>query len=182
MPNVNRLNAIWTGRGGEVLSGLIFVLAITGFGLLGFLAAPAMVTPQERSFNVVARQYAYTPEVIRVNRGDTVRLTFAAMDATHGFYLEGYDLDVTIPAMRTEVELRRPSDPGWVEQVEEVVFTADRGGKFRFRCSTTCGYMHPFMLGELIVEPNRLRPTSFGLALGMLIGGCLAVLVKGRRA
>jgi heme/copper-type cytochrome/quinol oxidase subunit 2 len=147
-------------------------------GAVGFFATTESSEPQEQLITVRARQYAYDPEVIRVDRGDTVRLRLISEDVVHGFYLEGHDLDVRILPLEPEVELRRPSAPGKVEKVEEVVFAADTEGKFRYRCSRTCGYMHPFMQGELIVEPNRLLPTSMGLAVGLLLGAL--VVAAGR--
>ncbi|GMR24339.1 MAG: hypothetical protein BMS9Abin37_2870 [Acidobacteriota bacterium] len=155
---------------------LLSTMAVSG--ALGFFLAPAVSAPQERTITVVARKYAYEPAVIRVNRGDTVRLRFASSDMVHGFYLEGHDMNVKIHPMRSTVELFRDhaSEP---EEVEEVVFTADREGKFRYRCSQTCGYLHPFMLGELIVAPNRLFPTGVGLAIGMLLGGFFIVRLRG---
>lgn len=159
----------------------LFLFIVAGLGVLGFVLAPAVSSPQERAITVRAHRYGYDPEIIRVNRGDTVRLRFVSEDVVHGFYLEGYDLDVTIPPMRSTVELQKPSQPGKSETVEEVVFTAGREGKFRYRCSKTCGFLHPFMLGEFIVSPNRLLPTSLGLTLGILLGGFLVVLLKEAR-
>lgn len=167
---------------GQILPGLVFFLTLGGTGSLGFLLAPAISQPQERDFTIVARKYAYEPAILRVNRGDRVRLRFAGYDVVHGFYLEGHDIDVKIYPMRPTVELYTGSSADEPELVEEVVFTADKEGKFRYRCSQTCGFLHPFMLGELIVEPNRLLPTSVGLALGVLLGGLLMVLVKGDRS
>lgn len=167
-------------RESSILCAAVFLLSCATFGVLGFLSVPALTKPQERSFTVVARQYAYDPPVIRVNLGDTVHLRFTATDVVHGFYLEGHALDVKVAPMQSTVELYQPNRPGASEPVEEVVFTANREGKFRYRCSHTCGFLHPFMLGELIVEPNRLLPTSIGLAVGVLAGGFLIALMRGR--
>lgn len=167
---------------GSVRYRLTFLTTVIGLGALGFLASPGPPDPQERSITVHARQYGYDPEVIRLNRGDTVRLRFVSQDVVHGFYLEGYDLDVAILPMHPTVEVHRPSRPGKREVVQEVVFTADREGKFRYRCSHTCGFMHPFMLGELVVGPNRLLPASLGMTAGVLLGGLFVVLRKEKRS
>ena len=153
---------------------LVFVLVVTACGAMGFLfASGSPATPTEHVITVRAGQYGYDPPVIRVNRGDTVRLRLLATDVTHGFYLEGYDIDATMHPLEPGIWLRHPSAAAEAELVEHVVFTATREGKFRYRCSQTCGYMHPFMLGELVVQPNRLFPTSVGLTLGILLGGVL---------
>lgn len=160
----------------------MFVLTVVTCGALGLTVMPRTPAPQERSITIRARQYGYDPAIIHVNRGDRVHLKFISDDVVHGFYLEGYDLDATIQPRETDVELRRPSQRGKVETVEEVVFTANRTGKFHYRCSHTCGFLHPFMLGELIVAPNRLLPVSVGLLLGLVFGGLLVVATKERRS
>ncbi len=167
-------------RGRKYLRVFLFVAVVAGAGLVGLLTAGSPPGPQERVITIRASQYGYDPAVIRVNRGDTVRMRLVSMDVVHGFYLEGHDLNVAIIPMRSTVELRRPSRPGEVESVEEVVFTADREGKFRYRCSQTCGFLHPFMLGELIVAPNRLLPVSIGLAVGVLFGSLFVLPRKER--
>jgi heme/copper-type cytochrome/quinol oxidase subunit 2 len=84
------------------------------------------------------RQYAYAPGVFRVSQGERVTMVLEAEDVTHGLYVDGYSVDlVAVPG--------RPARES---------FVADREGKFRLRCSKVCGSLHPFMLGELIVEPN----------------------------
>jgi len=150
----------------------VFLLCGSVLGAAGFFMAPSLGPARERSFEIRARQYQYDPPVLRVNRGDTVRLRLVSEDVVHGFYLEGHDLDAVILPLRSTIHLRRPSS-GERQDVQEVVFTASREGKFRYRCSQTCGYLHPFMLGELIVGPNRLFPASVGAAIGMLVGGIL---------
>lgn len=163
---------------GVRIPGFVFTLTVVSFGALGLALSPGTPAPQERTITIRARQYGYDPAIIRVNQGDTVRVRFLSDDVAHGFYLEGYDLDATILPRESTVELRRPSQPGKVETVEEVVFKATRSGKFRYRCSHTCGFLHPFMLGELVVAPNRLLPVSMGLMLGIFVGGVLVVAIK----
>jgi heme/copper-type cytochrome/quinol oxidase subunit 2 len=120
--------------------------------------------------------------VLRVNKGDTLRLRFISEDVVHGFFLEGHDLDVKIFPLEPEFEVSRPSKPGSGERVQEVAITVEREGKFRYRCSHTCGYMHPFMQGEMIVAPNRLFPTSIGMGLGVLFGGLIVAARKRKPA
>ena len=149
---------------------LLGALIVIG-GLAGFaptrLASPR---PQERTFTVTAHKYAYEPSVLRVNRGDTVHIRLVAKDVTHGFYVEGYDLDAKARPDDPDFWVRHPSKGKDYEQVQEISFVANRSGKFRYRCSMTCGYMHPFMQGELVVSPNSLFSTSVGLSMGLAMG------------
>ncbi|MBI3074321.1 MAG: hypothetical protein HYY84_19600 [Deltaproteobacteria bacterium] len=161
---------------------LLAVAVLGAFGTAGFVLAPAVEAPKERSFTVRAHRYGYEPERMRVNRGDRVRLKLESKDVVHGFFLEGHDLDATIVPLRAAVEFRRPSRPGVREEVAEVNFTAEHEGKFRYRCSQTCGFLHPFMQGELVVGPNRLLPVALALVLGMLVAGFFLARFPARRA
>jgi plastocyanin/ferredoxin len=137
------------------------------------LGAPAGADGGEsREITVVARRYGYEPHRIEVNVGDTIRLRLVSRDTVHGFYLEGHDLDARILPGRLTFDLRRPSGTAEYEAVEEVIVRADRPGKFRFRCSVTCGTLHPFMQGELIVRPNY--PFGGGAAGVMVMGFAFA--------
>lgn len=149
---------------------LVGSLIVVG-GLAGFVPSRLLPPrPQERTFTVTAHKYAYEPSVLRVNRGDRVHIRLLAKDVTHGFYVEGYDLDAKARPDDPDFWVRRPSQGKDYEQVQEISFVANRSGKFRYRCSMTCGYMHPFMQGELIVSPNSLFSTSIGLSLGLAAG------------
>ena len=140
-------------------------------GLVGFLSARFGQAPaQERSFTITARKYAYDPPVLHLNRGDRVHIRLVAKDVTHGFYLEGYDVDAKVRPENPTFWLRNPSKEEGYKEVGEIDFVADRTGKFRYRCSITCGYMHPFMQGELIVSPNYLYSTAVGLSLALAVG------------
>lgn len=145
------------------------VLVLGGLG--GFLfAAAGQAPPQDRTFIITAHKYAYDPPVLRVNRGDRIHLQLVANDVTHGFYLEGYNVEAKMRPENGTFWARQPSQGGEYKEVEEISFVASRPGKFRYRCSITCGYMHPFMQGELIVQPNYLFSTSVGLSAGMALG------------
>ncbi len=152
---------------------LVTLLVLLG-GLVGFLFANVgQAVPHERSFTITAHKYAYDPPILRVNRGDRLRIRLVAEDVTHGFYLEGFDLDAKVRPDNPTFWVRRPSESNQegknYKEVEEIDFVANRAGKFRYRCSITCGYMHPFMQGELIVSPNYLYSTSVGISLAMAV-------------
>lgn len=85
-----------------------------------------------------------------MNLGDEVHIRLSSLDVVHGFYLEGYDVDALIEPGKNELKVRHPSSDEEYRSLEEVVFVANRHGKFHYRCSHTCGFLHPFMLGELI--------------------------------
>ncbi len=141
-----------------------------GLGVTLLLPPPAEA-PQRRDFNIVAHKYAYEPPIITVNQGDEVHIKFSSRDVTHGFFLEGYDIDALAEAGKSGILFRHPSATDNFSPADEIVFKADKRGKFRYRCSMTCGYMHPFMMGVLIVQPNSLFGIAMGLVLGILLAG-----------
>lgn len=116
----------------------------------------------DREVEITARQYGYEPHRFEVDAGDTVRLRLVSLDVVHGFFLEGHDLEAEVLPGKLTFKVRRPSQEEDFHEVEEVVFTAGRPGKYRYRCSVTCGTLHPFMQGEMIVRPNL--PFHVGVA------------------
>ena len=125
---------------------------------------------RQRVVHMTARQYAFDPPVIRARLGDVLRIRLKTLDIVHGFYLEGYDVNLRVRPNTEKMELSRPSrqdlEP---ERIEELVIVANRAGKFNYRCSFVCGTMHPLMVGRLIVGPNRLLRSGIGLTIGMLL-------------
>jgi heme/copper-type cytochrome/quinol oxidase subunit 2 len=133
-----------------------------GLALLVLLAPwPFTPAPVTRDVTLAAAQFAFDPPVLRVNRGDRVRLTLRATDVVHGFHLDHYGIDTRV-------------EPGLSRRVE---FVADRPGKFRYRCSVSCGLLHPFMTGELVVSPNL----AFIRAVGLTLVALAATLFSLRR-
>lgn len=147
---------------------LIVVLVAGGLGG-GLLLGGDAPAPQDRTITVTARRYAFDPPVIRVNRGDRLTLKLHSNDVTHGFFMEGYDIDARIVPENPTFLLRHPSEGDAYTPVDQIKFVAHREGKFHYRCSITCGSMHPFMQGELVVGPNRAYPASIGLSIGLVL-------------
>jgi heme/copper-type cytochrome/quinol oxidase subunit 2 len=115
------------------------------------LAPPPASNPaaQERFFRVQASDFEYSPAVLRVNPGDRVTIELAAEDVVHGLSIDGYNLEVQ-------------ADPG---QPARLSFVANQAGSFRWRCSVTCGALHPFMIGQLKVGVNWLFWKAIGAAI-----------------
>ena len=138
--------------------------------LIGLLALVIVVVPSpialaaraaraERHFRIEASSFQYTPEALQVNPGDHVTIDLVSTDVVHGLYIDGYDLNVT-------------ADPG---QTATLSFVADQSGAFRFRCSVTCGALHPFMIGKFNVGSNDLLWRAIGLGVLVVIAGVWAV-------
>ena len=124
--------------------------------LMSFLPIPANATaPVERTFRIQASRFEYNPAFVLVNPGDRVTIELAATDVVHGLSIDGYDLETS-------------ADPG---QTARLSFVADRQGSYRFRCTVTCGNMHPFMIGKLQVGQNDRLWRAAGLAALALIAG-----------
>ncbi len=135
-------------------------MIMTGLAV-AFAPLPASsIPPQTRTFQVDARQFAYSPSELAVNPGDTVTIQLVSTDVVHGLYIDGYDISVE-------------ADPG---QTATLTFVANKPGSFHFRCNVTCGAMHPFMIGKLTVGENDWLYRSIGLSALALAG--VVVLAK----
>jgi len=98
--------------------------------------------PEQRAdvITVVMRTPAngnMSPMVIRVKKGDLVRLRLTSEDVSHGFRIK--ELDVKI----------FPIEPGKFKTIE---FVAEEAGTFDFFCNIVCSPRHGEMRGQLIVE------------------------------
>jgi nitrous-oxide reductase len=82
----------------------------------------------------------FAPDVIRVNRGDRVRIHITNIEQTrdelHGLAINDYNINIVI-------------DPG---ETKTVTFTADKSGVFPFYCTNFCSALHQEMQGYLLVR------------------------------
>ncbi len=83
----------------------------------------------------------YTPDLIELQAGDNViwHITNAdtSMDATHGFALPGYGINLSL-------------EPGEAATME---FVATDSGTFPFYCTEFCSALHLEMAGYMLVQP-----------------------------
>lgn len=93
-------------------------------------------TAEIKEIKVTAKQFAFEPSAIEVNKGDKVRLVITSQDVAHGFSIPEYGIN----------ERLEPGKPVTIE------FTADREGTFTAFCSVFCGAGHSNMKGKLIVK------------------------------
>ena len=93
--------------------------------------------PTVKEFTITAKRFSFTPSVITVNAGDTVKLSITSTDVTHGFAISTFGVSERL-------------SPG---QTTEVEFVADKAGTYSFFCTVPCGSGHSTMRGTLIVEP-----------------------------
>jgi len=84
----------------------------------------------------------FTPDIIRVKKGDNVHLHITnveqAHDATHGFTIGSYNVHSSL-------------EPG---KHVDITFLADKEGTFPFYCTEFCSALHLEMAGYLLVEPS----------------------------
>lgn len=92
--------------------------------------------PQTVTFNVSASQFSFSPNVLTVNKGDTVVINFTPTDVPHGFSLPDFNVSLS-------------GEPG---ETATATFVADKAGTFTFACSVMCGSGHADMKGTFIVN------------------------------
>ena len=145
-----------------ILSVLLLTLSAVSF-YLGFTSAAT--SPAHYVFNITARQFAYEPGRIVVNLGDVVTFNLKSDDVTHGFYIDGYGVNETVS----------------FGEEKTITIIADKPGKFKIRCSITCGPLHPFMVGEFIVEQNGVNFLFIGSVSLIALVGVLTFMLTARR-
>lgn len=91
---------------------------------------------QPRVVRVTSENWKFTPNVIRVKKGENVTLSLQGMSGLHGFAVQ--DLGINVPvAQGKTVSVKLPTD---------------KAGSFGLRCSIPCGQGHLDMRGTIVIE------------------------------
>jgi nitrous-oxide reductase len=84
----------------------------------------------------------FAPDLVEVNQGDHVVWHLTSLettqDATHGFAVPGYNINVSLEAGETLT----------------VEFDATQSGVFNFYCTEFCSALHLEMMGHFLVKPS----------------------------
>ena len=94
---------------------------------------------EPKTFEVVARRFAFEPATIEVAQGDRVRLVVRSADGPHGVEIKQFKVKKAVPRAK-------PGDEPVV-----IEFVASEAGKFPILCSEYCGNGHKDMTGTLVV-------------------------------
>ena len=173
----------------------IFFLLLLSFELAVIIPLAIAMLPREKSIrhiSINAEKFKYSPSKVVVNKGDTIILRFSSLDVTHGFYLDGYPVELMANKGTTFRKTYSDQAPGhifghessllnkdWM-RTASVKLTASKSGKFVFRCTKICGNLHPFMTGELIVKPNTLYHFAVSFSIWITFSVLLLILYKNK--
>ncbi len=95
-----------------------------------------------------------TPEIIEVEEGETVSLHFTnverAEDETHGFAINGFDVNLSV-------------EPG---KTVSATFKADKPGVYPYYCTEFCSALHLEMQGYLLVRPKGVKASDEAVSEG----------------
>lgn len=112
----------------------LFTALLFGSAVGGGLRLAAETTPKEIS--ILAMKFEFSPDEIKLKRGEPVTLVITALDRIHGFKIPQFGVRAAVV-------------PG---EDARITITPDKVGSFGFLCDVFCGDGHEDMNGTLIVE------------------------------
>ncbi len=119
---------------------LILTISVAGAVALPLLDDYLMQEKKEPNV-ILIRSYiqeagGFQPDVIKVKKGEKVRIVVESMDVTHGFAIKGLGIDLGV------------IEPGEKKIIE---FVPEKEGVYVFKCTVMCSPMHNFMKGTIVV-------------------------------
>jgi len=150
----------------HIVAVTIIALSLAGIYFSTHLFIPTSAQGAPRIIDVETKQFAFTPETIHITTGEEVIFRVTSTDITHGFYIDGFNIFTDVP-------------PGETVEIGPVKFNDP--GKIKIRCATLCGPLHPFMVADIVVEPNT--PYYLFFAATIVVGiGSIVYLNKPRQS
>jgi cytochrome c oxidase subunit II len=95
-------------------------------------AGKTAVEGNTKEITIHAKNFEFDQKEIKVNQGDTVKITLDNTQGIHSIKIDGYDKEI--------------------QGGKTVTFTVDKSGEFKFFCNVFCGKGHGEMVGKLIVQ------------------------------
>ena len=124
--------------GGEMVMAMEFQQTTLAFQEEHELPDGTVEAQHDEPVYIMASQYAFTPNKIRMKTGEHYILQILSIDVVHGFTIQmdgtSYNT-VVMPMMVTEIEIK-----------------PDKPGTYLIVCSEYCGLGHDYMYSTLIVE------------------------------
>lgn len=111
---------------------IISVLVMGACGKSSESDGKANGTGEVKEFTIDATNFEFDIKEMKVNKGDTVKVTLKNSEGFHAVKFAGYNKEV--------------------EGDKTITFVADKTGEFEYSCSIFCGVGHDDMLGKLIVQ------------------------------
>ena len=122
----------------EMIASVVLVLIVivvffvfNGSNPSGEIVGNSQTDEKIKEFDIIGKQWQFSPRNIEVNKGDTVILNVKSIDVAHGIVIPDLGINEYIAP----------------EQEIKIEFIADREGTFYFACSVSCGMGHSGMRG-----------------------------------
>ncbi len=143
-----------------LLRAALAIWTVAGVG--AFLSvSPTAGTDGVKDISIHARSWGFTPRVIHVEPGDTVRFTVVSDDIKHGFAINELGLNLQLAVDR---EVRSPETKISLPP-----------GRYTIHCSTFCGLGHSTMKATLVVG----KPPSAAGAMVPWLASLLTLAAAG---
>lgn len=108
------------------------VLILSACGKVEEGAGKTSASGEVKEFTIDAKNFEFDLKEMKVNKGDTVKITLKNSEGNHAVKFEGYNKEV--------------------QGNKNISFVADKTGEFKYSCSIFCGEGHDKMVGKLIVQ------------------------------
>ena len=113
----------------KVRSLKLILSALVTFALLGSIVTHQAKADGPRVIEITAKRFAFTPNQIKLKKGEPVILRLKSEDVTHGFFMRKLKIDETIEAGKSV----------------DVALTPDTPGTYTTICDHFCGVNHGSM-------------------------------------